>query len=30
MAMHDAGQVERWCYRGMSIFVPQGECELIH
>lgn len=27
VAMDDDERVEPWCYRGMAIFVPQGECE---
>ena len=27
VAMDDGELVEPWCYRGMAIFVPQGECE---
>jgi hypothetical protein len=27
VAMDEDERVEPWCYRGMAIFVPQGECE---
>jgi hypothetical protein len=27
VAMDEDEQTEPWCYRGMAIFVPQGECE---
>jgi hypothetical protein len=27
VAMDEAEMVNPWCYRGMAIFVPQGECE---
>jgi len=27
VAMDDSEHVEPWCYRGVPVFVPHGECE---
>ena len=29
VAMDDGEHVEPWCYRGITIFIPHGECEAI-